>query len=360
MAKKVLVYVGTYTFRGSEGIYVYQLDTINGTLIPISKATGIANPSFLTVDPKQKFLYAVNETADYEGKPQGAVSSFSIVSETGELSFLNMKPSLGMHPCHVCVDKTGRFVIVANYSSGSVAVLPVKKDGSLGDASDFVQHHGSGVNKQRQEGPHAHSVTLDEANRYAFVADLGLDRIMVYKFDSGRGKLTPNDEPWTKIHSGAGPRHFAFHPNNKYAYLINELDSTITAFTYDAEHGSLKEIQNVPALPKDFKGTSTCADIHVALSGRFVYGSNRGHDSVVIYAIDEATGKLSYVGHELTQGKTPRNFTISPDGNLLLAANQDTDSIVPFRIDQQTGKLTATGKVTKVSMPVCLKTMRVQ
>jgi 6-phosphogluconolactonase len=359
MAETVLVYVGTYTFRGSEGIYVYQLDTSNGVLQPISKATGIANPSFLAVDPKQRFLYAVNETADYEGKPQGAVSSFSIDSETGELWFLNTMPSLGMHPCHVCVDKTGKFVLVANYSSGSVAVLPTKKDGSLGDASDFVQHHGSGVNKQRQEGPHAHSVTLDESNKYAFVADLGLDRIMVYKLDSSKGKLTPNDEPWTKIRSGAGPRHFAFHPNNEYAYLINELDSTITAFTYDAERGLLKEIQTVPALPKGFRGMSTCADIHVAPSGSFVYGSNRGHDSVVIYSVDEATGKLSYVGHESTQGKTPRNFMITPDGNLLLAANQDTGTIVSFRMDQQTGKLTATGKVTKVSMPVCLKTMRI-
>ncbi len=359
MAEKVLVYVGTYTFRGSEGIYVYHLNPSNGALKPVSKVTGIANPSFLAIDPQQKFLYAVNETADYEGKPQGAVTALSIDSETGELSFLNTKPSLGMHPCHVCVDKTGKFVIVANYSSGSVAVLPVKKDGSLGDASDFVQHHGSGVDPKRQEGPHAHSVTLDEANKYAFVADLGLDRIMVYKFDPVRGKLSPNDEPWAKIHSGAGPRHFAFHPNGKYAYLISELDSTMTAFTYDAEHGVLKEIQTVPALPKDFKGTSHCADIHVAPSGKFLYGSNRGHDSIVIYAIDEATGKLAYVGHEPTQGKTPRNFTIDPTGSLLLAANQDTDTVVPFRIDKRTGKLAATGKVTKVSMPVCLKMMRI-
>jgi 6-phosphogluconolactonase len=200
---------------------------------------------------------------------------------------------------------------------------------------------------------------LDEANRYAFVADLGLDKIMVYRFDSNLGKLMPNDEPWTKIHSGAGPRHFAFHPNSKYAYLINELDSTITAFNYEAEHGTLKEMQTVPALPKGFKGTSHCADIHVAPSGKFLYGSNRGHNSIVIYFIDETTGKLAYVGHEQTQGKTPRNFAIDLAGNLLLVANQDTDTIVPFKINQQTGQLAATGKVTKVPMPVCLKMMRI-
>jgi 6-phosphogluconolactonase len=359
MADTILVYVGTYMFRKSEGIYVFQLDPFTGALKPSSEAKGIKNPSFLAIEPQQKYLYAVNETADFEGKPSGAVSAFSIVQETGELLLLNSKPSLGLHPCYVCVDKTGKFVLVANYSSGNVSVLPVKRDGSLGDTVDIVQHHGSGVDPKRQEGPHAHSVTLDEANRYAFVADLGLDKIMVYRFDSNLGKLTPNDEPWIKIHSSAGPRHFAFHNNGKYAYLINELDSTISVFNYNAEHGTLKEVQTVPALPKDFSGTSHCADIHIAPSGKFLYGSNRGHDSIVIYAINEATGKLTYVGHEPTQGKTPRNFTIDLAGNFLLAANQDTDTIVPFKINQQTGQLTATGKVTKVSMPVCLKMMRI-
>jgi 6-phosphogluconolactonase len=359
MAETILVYVGTYTYGESEGIYVYQLDPRIGALKLASKATGVQNPSFLAIEPQQKYLYAVNETADFEGKSTGAVSAFSMDSDTGELSFINRKPSLGTHPCHVCVDKTGKYVLVANYSSGSVSVLPSKKDGSLGDATDFIQHHGSGVNPKRQEGPHAHSVTLDEANRYAFVADLGLDKVMIYKFDSSQGRLISNDEPWAKVQSGAGPRHFTFHPNGKYAYLINELSSTITAFTYDAEHGMLKEMQTVPALPKDFVGTSHCADIHITPSGKFLYGSNRGHDSIVIYAVNEATGKLTYVGHEQTQGKTPRNFAIDLPGKLLLAANQDSNTVVPFRIDGQTGKLTATGKVTKVPTPVCLKTMRI-
>ena len=359
MAEAILVYVGTYTFKKSEGIYVYELDPSTGSLKPIGKATGIQNPSFLVIDSRRKHLYSVNETADFEGKPSGGgVSAFSIDPETGKLSFLNTKPSLGMHPCHVCVDKTGKYVLVTNYSSGSVSVLPTRKDGSLGDATDFVQHHGSSVNKKRQEGPHAHSMTLDESNRYAFVADLGLDKVMIYKFDSDKGKLVPNDEPWAKVKPGAGPRHFAFHTNGRYAYLINELDSTITAFNYDTERGTLKEIQTVPALPKDFTGVSHCADVHVSPSGKFLYGSNRGHDSIVIYAVNEATGKLSYVGHEPTQGKTPRNFAIDPEGNLLLAANQDTDTIVPLKINQQTGQLKATGKVTKVPTPVCLKMIR--
>jgi 6-phosphogluconolactonase len=255
------------------------------------------------------------------------------------------------------VDATGRFVLVANYGSGSVCVLPIGRDGGLGDAADVVQHQGSSVNPRRQQGPHAHSITLDAANRYAFAADLGIDKVMVYRLDTASGKLIPNDPPWAQVKPGAGPRHFDFHPSGKYAYLINELDSTITAFAYDASRGIIREIQTVPTLPADFRGASTCADVHVSPSGKFLYGSNRGHDSIVIFRIDEATGRLSYVGHELTQGKTPRNFAIDPTGTFLLAANQNSDTIVTFRIDQQTGKLTPTGHVAEAPMPVCLKLM---
>jgi len=355
MTEKPLVYVGTYTFKKSVGIYTFELDPATGGLDLVSKTSGIKNPSFLAIDPKQKFLYSVNEIADFEGKLSGGVSAFSIDTETGELNFLNVKPSFGMHPCHLCVDKTSKNVLVANYSSGSVAVLPIKKDGSLDDPIDFIQHHGFSVNKQRQEGPHAHSVTLDKENRYAFVADLGVDKIFIYKFDSNKGKLIPNDEPWVQVKPGAGPRHFTFSPDEKFAFLINELNSTITTFSYDKDHGTLNEIQTVPALPKDFKGISHCADIHVLPSGKFLFGSNRGHDSIVIFAIDKMTGKLTYVGHEPTYGKTPRNFALSPSGTLLLAANQDSDTIVPFRIDQNKGKLSPTGKITEVPTPVCIK-----
>ena len=357
--EEILVYVGTYTQPGkSEGIYVYRLDPATGALTFGSKATGLTNPSFLAIHPNHHFLYAVNEVGEFGGKPSGAVSAFSIDPKTGALTYLNQQPSQGTGPCHLSVDKTGKFVLVANYGGGSASVVPIQADGRLAEPTDFVQHRGTSVNPQRQEGPHAHSINLDPANRYAFVADLGLDKIMIYQLDLAHGKLKPGEQPWAQVKGGEGPRHFAFHPSAKYAYVINEMGNTITAFAYDAAHGKLTELQTVSTLPSDFKGTSYCADIHVLPSGKFVYGSNRGHDSIVIFKIDEGTGKLSYVGHEPTHGKTPRNFGIDPTGNFLLAANQDSDTIVTFRIDQKTGKLTPTGQVTQVPMPVCLQMIR--
>ena len=355
MSGTMFVYVGTYTSKGSEGIYIYRMDPESADLELVGKATNIENPSFLAIDPKKRYLYAVNEVHSFAGRKSGAVSAFSIDQETGKLTFLNSKPSLGTSPCYVSVDKNGKYVFVANYSSGNIAVLPIMDDGSLGDATDFVQHEGSSVNPKRQEGPHAHSILIDPSNRYVYAADLGLDKIMIYKFDSERGKLTPNDQPWVKTKPGAGPRHFTFHPNGKFAYVINELDSTIVAYAYDVNRGTLKEIQTVSTLPEGFEGINYPADIHVAPSGKFLYGSNRGHDSIVIYRIDEETGKLSCIGHESTRGQFPRNFAIDPSGNFLFAANQNTDNIVVFRVDQQTGLLEPTGHVTQVSMPVCIK-----
>jgi len=358
MKEEMLVYVGTYTRGRSEGIYVYRMDPSSGALEFASKATGLNNPSFLAIDPTQRYLYSVNEVSKFADKPTGAVSAFSIDPKSGELTYLNTKSSRGTGPCYVSVDKTGRYVLVANYSGGSVCVLPIQDDGKLGDATDFVQHHGSSVNPRRQEGPHAHSIVVGPANRYVFAADLGLDKIMIYRFDSTHGKLEPNDVPWAKVKDSAGPRHFDFHPNGRYAYLINELDNMLIAFVYDETHGALRELQTVPALPEDFAGRSYCADVHVHQSGRFVYGSNRGHDSIVIYRIDESTGKMTYVDHEPTQGKNPRNFAIDPTGTFLLAANQDSDNIVTFSIDKHTGTLTSTAHVAEVPTPVCLKMIR--
>ncbi len=362
MTEETLVYVGTYThdfaqgMRGkSEGIYVYCLDPSSGALEFRSKAIGVENPSFLAIDPQGHNLFAVNEVGEFEGKPSGTVSSFSIDLHTGQLTYLNKQSSLGAVPCHLSVDKRGGFVLVANYGGGSVSVLPILEGGRLGEATDFVQHQGSSIHPQRQEGPHAHSIVLDPANRFAFVPDLGLDKIMVYRFDPTRGRLTPNDVPWAQTKPGAGPRHFTFHPNGKCAYLINEIDSTLTSYIYDNTRGTLRELHTVPTLPEGFVGRSSCADVHVHPSGKFVYGSNRGHDSIVIYGIDEHTGGLSYIGHELTQGRTPRNFAIDPTGNFLLAANQNTDNIVTFRVDHQTGKLASTSNVAVVPKPVCLK-----
>ena len=353
--RELLLYVGTYTFGKSEGIYVYRMDPSSGSLKFATVAKGIANPSFLAFDSTRHYLYAVSEVSGSAGKPGGAVSAFRRDTRTGELTFVNQQPSGGEGPCHLVVDGNGKLVFVAHYSGGSVSVLPIREEGRLGKPTDVVEHHGSSVHPQRQEAPHPHSVNVDAANRFLFVPDLGLDKIMIYRVDFTEGKLTPNEEPWAPVRPGAGPRHFDFHPNGKYAYVINELDSTFTAFAYDNERGTLKEIETVSTLPKDFTGTSTCADVHVAPSGEFLYGSNRGHDSIVIFSINENTGRLTYVGHEPTQGQTPRNFAIDPAGNFLLAANQNSDTIVTFRINQATGKLTPTGDVTRVPMPVCLK-----
>ncbi len=355
MSKNLLVCVGTYTRGEREGIYVYRINLSTGALKFVTKTAGAVNPSFLAADPKNRYLYAVNEVKEIDGNPGGAVSAFSINLKTGSLTPLNRQPSHGTAPCYLSVDKTGRYVLVANYSSGSLSVFPIREDGQLGEATDVVQHQGSSINPRRQKGPHAHSIVVDPTNRYVFAADLGTDKVMIYKLDLTEGKLKPNDQPWVQIKAGAGPRHLAFHPSCRYAYLINEIDSTLIAFAYDQRHGTLKELQTFPAVPEDFSGTSYCADVHVSPSGRFVYGSNRGHNSIVIYAIDEATGKLIYVDHEETQGRTPRNFAIDPTGTFLLAANQNTDTIVTFRIDPRTGKLEPTGHVTEVPAPVCIR-----
>ncbi|MGD0328861.1 MAG: lactonase family protein [Nitrososphaeria archaeon] len=353
--KRIFVCIGTYTSEGGKGIYVYNMDSDSAGLKPLGKPTIIDNPSFLAIDTKHQYLYAVSEIQSFEGEKSGAISAFSIDPETGELTFLNIKSSKGASPCYVTVDKNGKYVLVANYLGGSVSVLPLLDNGRLGDVIDFVQHKGSSVNPKRQEGPHAHSVILDTSNRHVFVPDLGLDKIMIYKFDSERGKLTPNDQPWVKTKPGAGPRIFTFHPNGKFAYVINEIDSSIVAFTYDMCNGMLEEIQTVSTLPKGFKGVNYAAHIQVAPSGKFLYGSNRGHDSIVIYEIDEDTGRLSCIGYESAQGRNPRNFTIHPLGNFMLVANLETDNIAVFRIDQQTGVLEPTELITKVPAPTCVK-----
>jgi len=357
-SKEMLVYIGTYTSgkSKSEGIYIYKLNLASGALEPYKTVKNVIEPSFLAIDKSKKYLYAVNETVEYEGKQSGAVSAFAINQKTGDLEFLNKQPSLGGAPCHVSVSDNGKFVLVANYVGGNVAVFLVEKDGKLGASIDLEQHSGSGANKERQEAAHAHSIMLDENNRFVFANDLGIDKVMIYEFDKQSGKLKPNSaQPFYQTKAGAGPRHFKFHPNEKFAFVINELDMTISSLAYNAKQGMLKEIQIVPTLPADFSGANTCADIHVAPNGKFLYGSNRGHDSIVSYRIDEKTGKLEYVEHTSTGGKTPRNFAIDPDGQFLLAANQNSDSIVVFRIDEKSGKLEPTGKTAQVPSPVCLK-----
>jgi 6-phosphogluconolactonase len=353
--KELMLYIGTYTSGKSEGIYLYRLDMATGALKPVGVTKGISNPSFLTVDPQRKYLYAVNEVTEFGGKPTGAVSAFAINKKNGELTFLNQLPSLGGAPCHIIVDKAGKNVLVANYVGGNAAVFPIQADGKLGPHSDMVQHEGSGPNKQRQDKPHAHNVVLDATNRFAFVTDLGLDQIKVYRFDAAKGKLMPNTPPAVQAQPGAGPRHLTFHPNGKFAYSIHELNSTMTALAYDAAKGTMKPLQTLSTLPKDFSGESYCADVHVSPNGKFLYGSNRGHNSIVVYAIDEKTGKLTYVENVSTQGNWPRNFGIDPTGTFLLAANERSNDIFTFRIDAKTGKLKYTGLKAEVPAPICLQ-----
>ena len=344
---ELTLYVGTYTSGKSEGIYIYRMDQMTGQL----KAAGSIrseNPSFLTIDPTKRFLYAVNET------PTGAVSAFRIDSKTHQLTPLNQQSSEGADPCHLMVEPRGKNLLLANYTSGTVTVLPIQPDGSLRPAIDVEQHTGSGPREQ-QKSAHAHCIKLDRANRYAFAADLGADKVMIYRFNPQLGKLEPAEQSSATLHPGAGPRHLAFHPNGKHLYVINELDSSLTTFKYDAAKGTLTAFESVSTLPRDFTGTSYCADVHVSKSGRFLYGSNRGHNSIVVFAIDPRTARLSLVEHVSTEGNWPRNFTIDPSGRFLLVANQRSDNVVVFRIDAQTGRLTPTGTNEQIPVPVCLQ-----
>ena len=329
-------------------------------LTPLGVVAETVNPSFVAVHPNRRFLYAVNEVTNYKSQSSGAISAFAIDRATGKLTLLNEVPSRGADPCYVTLDKTGKYVLVANYTGGNVAVFPVLDDGRLGDASAFVQHSGHGPDPERQEGPHAHSIDLSPDNHYALVDDLGLDELLVYHFDSAKGSLTPNDPKFAKLKDGAGPRHFAFHPNGKFAYVISELQSTVTVFTYDAAKGVLQSLQTISTLPKEFSGHNDDAEVQVHPSGRFLYASNRGHDSIAVFAIDEHKGTLTVVQDVPTQGKTPRNFEIDPTGSLLFAANQESNSIVVFRIDAKSGKLTPTGQVLDVPAPVCVKFLAIE
>jgi 6-phosphogluconolactonase len=357
---KFLVYVGTYTGKGSKGIYAYRFDPATDQLTSLGLAAETVNPSFLAVDPTRRFLYAVNEISQYEGRSSGGVSAFVIAAETGKLTFLNEVPSGGAGPCHVSVDKTGRYVLVANYGGGSVAVFPILKDGRLGEASAFVQHKGASINPQRQEGPHAHSIYTSPDNRFVISADLGLDEVLIYRFDAAKGTLTPNYPAFAVTSSGAGPRHFAFHPNGKFGYVIDEMMSTITAFSYQQASGALDVIQTISTLPQDFKGQSNAAEVEVHASGKYLYGSNRGHDSIAVFAINSRKGTLTPVEDVPTLGKEPRSFAIDPTGTFLFAANQNSDNIVEFRIEPANGRLTPTGKVLEVSTPVCVTFVAIQ
>jgi 6-phosphogluconolactonase len=347
-------FAGTYAKESNEGIYSLRLDLGSGAITVESAVNGITNPSYLVIDRIRGRLFSVNEVSEFEGKAVGAVTAFALYPETGKLRLVNSRATGGPGPCYVSIDSTGRFVLVANYTGGSVAVLPVQDDGSLGEASDFVQHTGSSVTP-RQEGPHAHCVVLASNDRFAYVADLGLDRVMIYQFDGRQGKLLPATPSWAGFKPGAGPRHIAFSPDGASAYVVNELDSTLTVFAADRVTGTLEHRQTVSTLPAGFAGENFPADIHVCPSGQFVYCSNRGHNSIAGFAVNSERGIITPLLHEPTGGKWPRNFAIDPTGQYLLVANQRSDTITVFSIDPQSGALCPTGATAEVPRPACVK-----
>ena len=355
-----LLFVGTYTDKGSKGIYAYRFDTVTGGTDSIGLVAETANPSFLAVDPNHKYLYAVNEVDNFQGEHAGAVSAYAIDRGTAKLTFLQQVPSLGADPAHLSVDKTGRYLLVANYTSGNIAVFPIGNDGRLGPRTAFVQHTGSSVNKDRQAGPHAHEIQVSNDNHFVLTADLGLDELLVYRFDPKTGGLTANNPAFAKVSPGSGPRHFSMAPSGKFVYLVNEMSSTVTVYSFDPSSGRLSELQTISTLPADFKGESTTAEIATDAAGKFLYASNRGDDSIAIFAINAKSGELSLVDRVKTGGREPRHFTLDPSGNWLFAENQNSNDIRVFRVDAKSGRLTPTANTLQVNSPVCIVFVPIQ
>ena len=356
-ADKHRIYIGTYT-RGSsisEGIYTATFDDASGKLSEPHLAASADNPSFLAVHPNGKWVYAVNETNDFGGEPTGAVSAFRVTGESGELKFVNQQPSGGGAPCHCNIDNTGKYLLVANYLGGNVAVFPIQDDGALGPHTCLINHVGSSINAQRQEAPHAHSINLSADNRFAYAADLGTDRIMIYRFDGQNGLLVPAAPNSVQTPAGGGPRHFSLHPSGKTAYSNNELTAFVTVYDRNPRTGGLKAAQSLSTLPAGASVRKSTAECLVHPSGRFVYVSNRGHDSIAIYSVEKEAGRLNAVAVTHTEGREPRNFFITPDGKWLFAENQNSDSVVVFRVSQKNGMITATDSRITVGKPVCIR-----
>jgi 6-phosphogluconolactonase len=355
-----LVYVGTYTGHGSNGIYAYRFNPVKGDLSPIGLVAKTDNPSFIAIDSAGRFLYAVNETDSFQNQPTGAVSAFEINKETGKLKLLQQISSLGAAPAHLSLDKSGRYLMVANYNGGNVAVFPIGKDGKLGPHSALIQDAGSSVNPDRQAGPHAHFIQVTNDNKFAMTADLGIDKVLINKFDAQNGTLKPADSGFVKLDSGSGPRHLAFSPSGKSVYVLNELTSSATTFSFDSETGAMQAKQTLSTLPKTFSGQNTSAEIVADAKGKFLYASNRGDNSIVQFSIDPNDGNLTLVEWISSGGKDPRNFEIDPTGKWLFAANQNSDNIVVFKIDQATGRLTQSSQPLKLISPVCIRFLQVK
>ncbi|MCB9873369.1 MAG: lactonase family protein [Planctomycetaceae bacterium] len=351
-ANEPLVFISAFTSGDAGAIHAYQLDVETGSLRLIQRTTDVENPFFMALSPDQRYLYSIHAKA-FGGAENEEVAAYEIKGRSGELALLNRQSARGTASCYLTVDATGKSVLVANYSTGSVAALPVLDDGSLGEAASFVQHAGSSIDPKRQTGPFAHSIITSPDNRFAYAADLGLDQILGYRLDAKTSKLSPNQQPFVRTPPGAGPRHLTFHPNGKHLYAINELKNSVTLFDYANETGMLIERQTIPTLPPEFEGTSHCADLKITPDGRFLYGTNRGHDSIAAYRI-AADGQLALIGIEPSLGKGPQNLAIAGDGKLLLCANMPGNNVAVFRIDSESGKLTSVGPPTTMPMPSCI------
>jgi len=351
--KKLRVYIAGKTDAKKGALYRFHLDLASGALEPVGVTGGLPNPSFIAIAPGGRFLYTADEVYSFQRKPTGTVSAFAIDPKTGDLTFLNQRESGGAGPCYVAVDAAGKVLLAANYGGGSVCSIPIGADGKLGKPASVIQHEGKGADPKRQKGSHAHSINVDPTNAFAIAADLGLDKLLVYRLDTSKGTLTPSDPPFAALAPGSGPRHLAFHPNGKLAYVINELNSTVTALRYAA--GKLDTVQTISTLPEGASSKNSTAEVAVHPSGKFLYGSNRGHDSIAVFAIDAGTGKLTPVEYESVRGNWPRHFRIDPTGAFLLVANRHTDNVVVFRIDARTGKLSPTGHEAKVPAAICVK-----
>jgi 6-phosphogluconolactonase len=352
---RLLVFVGSYAEEEGPGIYLYELNEEKEELSLLDQVSGLKNPTFLNVDAARLKLYSIAEGVSDDGQKTGDVAVFAIEPAEGKLQFIKRSRAVDAPTCHIQRDADNRYLLVASYHGGSIGLVGLQKDGNVGGRLDAVQHEGGSVHA-RQDRPHPHSVFFSPDQRYLFVPDLGLDRIRAYTIDP-EGKLRFHGD--TPTQPGAGPRHLAFHPNGKFAFVINEIDSTINSYQYDANAGTLQWIETVPTLPVDAGPIeNTCAEISVSEDGRYLYGSNRGHDSIVVYRIDAETGRLTYVEHVSTEGQHPRHFALMPGGRLLLAANRDTNNLVLFRVDPESGKLTFTGKTVNASKPVCVQAAR--
>lgn len=353
-SSKEIIYVGTFHDRGSEGLYVFEFDRNTGKMNQIQVISDREGPNFQAIHPDGNILYSVSDEPFTDDTDFGTVSAYKIDAESGQLSLINEQSVEGRGTAHVSTDPLGRYVYVSNYSEGNLSVFMINEDGSLTEAVDIVNHDGSSINEQRQNNPHVHAADPSADGRFLYVSDLGIDKIMIYKVHETNGTLTPADTPFIENTPGSGPRHFTIHPNGEFAYSAEELSSTVAVFDVDQSTGALNEIQRISMLPDNFDESSSAADIHISPDGRFLYASNRGHDSLVIYSIDDATGELTLAGHESTRGGHPRNFMIDSRGDYLLVANRDDDNVVIFRRDQETGELEYTGEQANVPMAVCV------